>query len=521
MRCALITTAFCLLWFVPNESKQILSVFPHFGYSHFKVFYPLLRNLAEKGHSVTVITHIKTPDPPLATYEELLLEQVEVVNVVPLTEWIPRTWKGLFDEYVGLHVEGQESCERLYESGYIQEVLKRHEIKPYDIVITEYFNSDCQLVVPYLMKTPIVGLSSCLLMPWYYERILLPDTPSFVQSEFIGFATPLNWYERLTNFLQAKVLSLLYRYHTNRLDNELIHHHLNVSVDVNSIAKQQTAIVFGNQHYSLTGIRPHSEQFVEIGGIHIQENKVNEKLPSHVEKFLEMSKGDVLFISWGSMVRASTMEADKLNAILSALVKSKLKVIWKWETDEVPIKNDNFLFVKWAPQLSLLCHPKIKLFWGHGGLLGTTEAVYCGKPMILTPIYGDQFVNAFAAQNRKIGRILNFEDISENNLDIVLQEILQDVSYNNNAKGLSNIFRDRPNKPLETATWWVEHIMEHERARETLHSHAVDLNWFIYYSLDSICIVLASFIGPLLFLLYIIKCALRSSAKHTNKLKRQ
>lgn len=196
---------------VPNESKEILGIFPHFGYSHFKVFYPLLRNLAERGHNVTVITHIKSPDPHLATYEELLLEQMEVVNVVPLTEWMPRTWKGLIDEYVGLHVEGQESCERLYESGYIQQVLQRHKRKPYDIVITEYFNSDCQLVVPYLMKTPIIGLSSCLLMPWYYDRILLPDIPSFVQSEFIGFATPLNWQERLTNFLQAKVLSLLYR----------------------------------------------------------------------------------------------------------------------------------------------------------------------------------------------------------------------------------------------------------------------------------------------------------------------
>uniref|UniRef100_A0A1I8MES1 UDP-glucuronosyltransferase n=1 Tax=Musca domestica TaxID=7370 RepID=A0A1I8MES1_MUSDO len=514
--------ALCLMIIVPNESKQILGIFPHFGYSHFKVFYPLLRNLAERGHNVTVITHIKSPDPHLATYEELLLEQMEVVNVVPLTEWMPRTWKGLIDEYVGLHVEGQESCERLYESGYIQQVLQRHERKPYDIVITEYFNSDCQLAVPYLMKTPIIGLSSCLLMPWYYDRILLPDIPSFVQSEFIGFATPLNWQERLTNFLQAKVLSLFYRYHTNRLDNELIRHNLNVTVDVNNIAQQQTALVFGNQHYSLAGIRPHTEQFVEIGGIHIQEDKVHEKLSPTIEEFLDKSNGkSVLFISWGSMIRASTMEATKLNTIFSALEKSKVRVVWKWETDDVPIKNENFLFVKWAPQLSLLCHPKINLFWGHGGLLGTTEAVYCGKPMILTPIYGDQFVNAFAVQNRKIGIILNFEDINEKNLDNVLKEMLKNTRYERNAKGLSNIFRDRPKKPLETATWWVEHILEHQQAREVLHSHAVHLNWFIYYSLDSICIILAALFALLLFLRYVIKSTLQSCTKKVNKLKSQ
>lgn len=194
-----------------TEGHRILGLFPHFGYSHFKVFYPLLRNLAERGHNVTVITYIKSPDLPLDNYEELLLKGMEVINVVPLDEMKPRTWKGLFDEYVDLHIEGQASCKRLYESGYIELVLKRHQQQPYDIVITENFNSDCQLAVPYLMDAPIVALSSCLLMPWYYERILLPDTPSYVQSEFIGFPTPLNWQERLTNFVQAKALSLLYR----------------------------------------------------------------------------------------------------------------------------------------------------------------------------------------------------------------------------------------------------------------------------------------------------------------------
>lgn len=192
-------------------AKQILGVFPHFGYSHFKVYYPLLRNLAERGHHVTVITYIKTTDPPLVNYEEWLLPSMAVVNVAPMSERKPRTWVNLFREFVSLHDSGQASCERLFESGFIQRAIQRHLQKPYDVLLTEYFNSDCHLALSHLMDIPIVGLSSCILMPWHYERILLPDMPSFVQSEFIGFSTPLKWHERLTNFLQAKVLSLLYR----------------------------------------------------------------------------------------------------------------------------------------------------------------------------------------------------------------------------------------------------------------------------------------------------------------------
>lgn len=201
----------CFL-FIKADCKRILGIFPHFGYSHFKVFFPLMRNLSNRGHNITVITYIKTPAAPKGHYEELVLKGIEkTINVVPLNEIkARRSWDVLFNEYVQLHNQGQMSCKRLFESGFVEQVLNRHKEQPFDLVITEYFNTDCHLALPYLLKTPIVALSSCLLMPWHYNRVLLPDIPSFIQSEFVGFHTPLKWHERLLNFAQAKVLSLLY-----------------------------------------------------------------------------------------------------------------------------------------------------------------------------------------------------------------------------------------------------------------------------------------------------------------------
>ena len=103
------------------------------------------------------------------------------------------------------------------------------------------------------------------------------------------------------------------------------------------------------------GMRPTSPQFVEIGGIHINENEARKELPSEIELFLNNTEKDVLFISWGSMIKASTLDKARLQAILNALKELDISVIWKWETDEIPIKSKQFLFVKWAPQLSLLC----------------------------------------------------------------------------------------------------------------------------------------------------------------------
>ncbi|XP_037935861.1 UDP-glucosyltransferase 2 [Teleopsis dalmanni] len=494
------------LWAQSCTSSNILGLFPHFGYSHFKVFYPILQNLAERGHNVTVITYIKNPDPH-PNYEEFIITGKETHDVITLDMFTPaRNLKILFHEYYLLHAEGQESCDKFYKSGYVDKILARHARVPYDLVIMENFNTDCYFGVPYLLQVPVVGVSSCALMPWYYDRIALPDIPSYVQSEFIGFPETLNWQQRLTNFIQAKGLRTLYRFYTNYLDSKVIKKYLQIDVDVNEIAKSLTSLIFVNQHYSLSGNRPITPQLIQMGGVHINEKHINDTLPKDITNFLdkidESATKGVLFISWGSMIRSSSLDRKLINTILKVLKKFPLKVIWKWETDEKPTNSEQILFVKWAPQFNLLCHPKVKYFWGHGGLLGTTEAVYCGKPLIVTPIYGDQFTNANAVENRKVGVIMDYNDIDENRLVNTIQEIMR-TRYTENALALSKIFRNREKTPIETTTWWIEHLLQNGKiASELLHNKAVHLNWFVYHSLDSALILL---LGTILFLIFICR----------------
>ncbi|SPP79083.1 UDP-glucuronosyltransferase 1-3 [Drosophila guanche] len=477
---------------------NVLAVYPHFGFSHFKVVMPILNELARRGHNLTVISYVKHPQAEQwPNYEQLLISQPgedqssTTINLVPLTEHTPtRSLGTLFREYYSLHSEGQKTCERLYASGHVETVFKRHQTQPYDLLLTEYFNSDCQLALAKLMNLPIIGLSTCALMPYYYDRIDLPDTPSFIQSEFVGFAGALSWDERLVNFIQAKVLKLLYRYHSNRADNALVSRHLGIEVDVDEVARTQTAFIFGNQHYSLMGSRPQSLQFVEVGGVHLTSQAAQE-LPANIAQFIDQSEVPIIFFSWGSMVRISSIDEDKLAAIVEALERQPLRVIWKWEAEEKPkLDADKFLFVKWAPQLALLCHPKVELFWAHGGLLGTTESVHCGKPMLVTPIYGDQFLNAFSVQNRGMGLKLDYQDISVKNVSEALKT-LSNPNYATRSVGISKIFSERQNSPLESAVWCVEHVIQHGLlAAEMLQSPGIELKWYVYHSLDSVCLII-------------------------------
>ncbi|EDV57648.2 LOW QUALITY PROTEIN: uncharacterized protein Dere_GG24956 [Drosophila erecta] len=492
---------------------NILAVYPHFGFSHFKVAMPILNELAHRGHDITVISYVTNPQAgAYPNYNELLIsapgedQSSTTINLVPLTEHTPtRSLMVLIREYVLLHQEGQKTCEHLFASGHMERAIERHQHKPYDLLLTEYFNSDCQLALAKVLKLPIIGLSTCALMPYYYDRIDLPDTPAFIQSEFVGFAGQLNWHERLLNFVQAKLLKFLYKYHSNRADNELVRRYLGVEVDVEEVARTQTAFVFGNQHYSLMGSRPQSLQFVEIGGVHIT-TKAQQELPEHIAQFLDQSGEGVIFISWGSMVRASSIDADKLSAALEVLKGQPLKIIWKWEADEPPVADSaKFLFVKWAPQLALLCHPKVKLFWSHGGLLGTTEAVHCGKPLLVTPIYGDQFLNAYSVQNRGMGLKLDYQDITVENLNKALTELRKN-SYAQRSLQVSKVFNERQQTPLESAIWCVEHVINNGlAAAQLLQSPGIELHGLVYHSLDSVALILIPLILLIVVLCYVCK----------------
>jgi glucuronosyltransferase len=63
-------------------------------------------------------------------------------------------------------------------------------------------------------------------------------------------------------------------------------------------------------------------------------------------------------------------------------------------------------------------HKNVKVFFSHGGMLGVLEAVHCGVPIIVTPLYRDQFINAAAVEQQGIGVILPFEDITEKAYEI-------------------------------------------------------------------------------------------------------
>lgn len=101
-----------------------------------------------------------------------------------------------------------------------------------------------------------------------------------------------------------------------------------------------------------------------------------------MQHILDSSEHGVIYVSWGSMIRAESLPVDKRESLVEAFATFKETVLWKYENDTIPNQPPNVHIRKWMPQRDILCHPNVRVFLTHGGLLGITESAYCGVPIV-------------------------------------------------------------------------------------------------------------------------------------------
>jgi glucuronosyltransferase len=191
-------------------------------------------------------------------------------------------------------------------------------------------------------------------------------------------------------------------------DNERLRNRFGSNLpDLRDLA-DNTSLLFVNQHFSFSGTRPLPVNVVEIGGIHI--NQSRESLPADLQQLLDGAEG---------------MSLNKKQEIVEAFKRLPQTILWKWQNDSLTATAKNVHIRSWLPQIDILCHPNVKVFMSHGGMMGASEGVYCQKPTIVTPIYGDQYLNAAALEHRGMAIILHYNELTRDRIVDAIEKILQ------------------------------------------------------------------------------------------------
>ncbi|XP_054152666.1 NDP-glycosyltransferase YjiC-like [Oppia nitens] len=156
-------------------------------------------------------------------------------------------------------------------------------------------------------------------------------------------------------------------------------------------------------------------------------------LPFEVPQQLLDKPGKLIYFSLGSM---GGTDVDNMKRLVGILAKSKHRFV----VSKGPLGNeydlpDNMWGEISVPQINVL--PLVDLVITHGGNNTITETFSFGKPMIVMPLFGDQFDNAQRVQEKGFGIRLDAYKCSEEELltaienlseNTILAEKLQKIS---------------------------------------------------------------------------------------------
>lgn len=460
---------------------NILGIYPYQGKSHFFVFRVYLRELARQGHNVTIISHFPEQNAPPNYHDISLAGSVKPIEGELQLE---NSYKTIF--LVGMYLvsSGRENCEIMLANKQVQDLIKK---KPkFDVVVVEQFNSDCALGVAYKFQAPVVGMMSHILMPYHYSRLGVPNNPAYVPFHFLEGGTKPTLYQRIERVFFDAYFRFIYYFLCQRVDQNTLAKYFNDIPPLEDLARD-IKFLFVYHNFMLTGSRLFPSNVIEVGGYHVA---TAQPLTGQLKKFIDEAEDGVIYISFGSVVKASTMPADKVQVMLEVMDQLPQRFVWKWE-DQMLMYNKNKLYTaSWLPQVDILGHPKTVAFLSHAGNGGTTEAIHYGIPMIAMPIVGDQPANAAAIEESGLGVQLHIRNLNKENLLESFKKVL-DPKFRQKVKDISSAWHDRPMPPLKTAVFWTEFAARHSNF--TFRTAAADVPFYQYTNLDIIVVFVTIF----------------------------
>ena len=221
-------------------------------------------------------------------------------------------------------------------------------------------------------------------LSWVDEAMGQPHNTAFQPTLVFPFTSDMTFIQRAINtfgnFFFHHIIRNVFIFDR---DYKILRKHFpNEDIpDLSELEKKASLSMSFGHPLIMDGWRPVAPNHIYLGMMNCKEAmKLDPK--DKIGKFLDDAKEGVIYVSFGSVLRASFMSEDKRKLFLNVFKGLKQKILWKWETEEMEDKPDNVMLSKWLPQQEVLAHPNVKLFITHGGQSSFQETLCHGKPVV-------------------------------------------------------------------------------------------------------------------------------------------
>lgn len=270
---------------VRSDGKyNILGFFPVPVKSHFYAFSPIVKELANRGHDVTVLSYFPL-QKPLNNYKDISLGNYEMfynnsfskyflsLKYLPAKSRVAKYLNPLF-----LTLTGSIICEYILSSPGLKELFKSNQT--FDLVILEQFNVECFTAITNKLGAPVVKISSSTLLPWNSVRYGLPNHPAYIPNNMLSSSDRMSFFERVECTIFTFLHIIFFQYISLLNDKIKATKYLGDYGSTISYDIMNESLLLTNSHYTLNLPKPVVPNIIEIGGIHIGKNLPLKKVSS-------------------------------------------------------------------------------------------------------------------------------------------------------------------------------------------------------------------------------------------------
>ena len=161
--------------------------------------------------------------------------------------------------------------------------------------------------------------------------------------------------------------------------------------------------------------------------------------PFEVPEHLRGGEGSLIYVSLGSLASADVALMRDLVEILSATPHRY--IVSKGPQHGQIDLADNMWGAQTVPQTTVL--PLVDLAITHGGNNTTTECFHFGKPMVVLPVFWDQYDNAQRVAETGFGRRLPTYELDARSLPAAIDGLLGDEALRRRMASLATAIQAR------------------------------------------------------------------------------
>ena len=266
-----------------TSSARILAIYYFQMKSHYAFAQPLLMELAERGHEVTVYTpFLKPKNQVVPNYKEF---DTSMCFDLPMDYGNVEFMMSRFGDSIvsntlvfptvgALSANQFETCEPL--------MVLLNSTERYDLFIAESFTSSGMLMFANKFNVPFIVTTPNVLNPVQAARVANAANPSYVPTFAIvtalGYVSTMNFFQRVVNCVTYVSMIFLQHTVTMRKENEVIRHFLGPSAPSLDETVKNVSLIISNSDSIVNPAFPMVPSVIQASGMQIKPAKALPKV---------------------------------------------------------------------------------------------------------------------------------------------------------------------------------------------------------------------------------------------------